>query len=385
MEEKNNGRPLHVCLLAGAYPPVRCGVGDYTARLAQTLAQSGVRVSVITSGPADGASPAGGVEVYPVVRSWGITGLKPLLAQLRQINPDVVHLQYPGTGFGRGLGPNVLFPWLAWQFPAMLRAITLHEYVMYSWRGKLRLWPALAAGQVRICTNQRDRHALRRWHAYWQTARVIPLGSVVDTGEPAGMKFKGHDIRYPEVCRSLIYFGTVMPNKGWDVLLPALRQLQSPGYRVRLDAVAELCPERHAFHARVEKLIQVLDLAGTVSFRGYLPAFAVHEVFKQSSGIAVAPFHGGASLNRSSLIALLRAGLAVVTTRPRRPLEGLRHGEHLWLVAPDQAQALAEGVRTLCDDPNLVRCLQAGARRAAARFAWPRIAQQHLKAYGAED
>ncbi len=31
-------RPIRVMLVSGSFPPMRCGVGDYTARLADELA-----------------------------------------------------------------------------------------------------------------------------------------------------------------------------------------------------------------------------------------------------------------------------------------------------------------------------------------------------------
>src|SRR5689334_904465 len=102
---------------------MRCGVGDYTARLAQALKDSGrARVAVLVAGR--GGEAQHGIELLR------IGGWSPLyaLAGLRAASrwkPDVVHMQFPTQGYGSH--------WLPWIFPLLLalcgiRAVqTWHE------------------------------------------------------------------------------------------------------------------------------------------------------------------------------------------------------------------------------------------------------------------
>ena len=372
MTAKHGFKNFHVCLICASFPPVRCGVGDYTARLAQALADAGARVSVVTSDPKEAPRVFSGVAVYPVVRSWAGRKTPALGRILQSLKPDCAAVMYPSLGYGRGLAPNFILGWLGKKFPACGRLLILHEYAMFSWLGRARLRPALAAAQAVVCTNHRDRRALRRHRLPKGRVRVIPLGSAVapaaDPSAPATFTSRSR-------C---VHFGAVMPNKGWETLLAAWQQLQGTGSKLQLEAIGALEPVRYAYHARVARDIARRCLFPGIRFTGYLPEEEVRKKFKNSSGVAVMPFRRGAQLNRSSLVAVLSAGLAVVTTRPPQALEGLRHGEHYWLVAPDDPQGLAEGIRQVSAEPKLRSRLQAGARQAAKRFAWARIARQML-------
>jgi glycosyltransferase involved in cell wall biosynthesis len=292
---------------------------------------------------------------------------------LQNLRPDSVHVMVPSLGYGRGWAPHLILGWLAENLPTCQRVLTLHEYAMYSPLGRWRLQGALRAAHKVVCTNHRDRRVLRHRQALPGKVRVIPLGSVV---APTA-RSQRPDV-FSGSSRRLVHFGTVMPNKGWETLLPAWQQLQQGGGAWQLEAVGALEPEQYAYHAAVAREIERRGLSAAVHFTGYLGHQQVRAAFKNSLGVAVLPFHGGAALNRSSLVTALCAGLAVVSTRPAQPLEGLRHGEHFWLVEPGDPRGLAAGIRRVAQDAQLRRHLQAGARRAAQRFAWPRIAAQTL-------
>ncbi|NTV52821.1 MAG: glycosyltransferase [Candidatus Firestonebacteria bacterium] len=363
----------HICLISGAYPPVRCGVGDYTARLAKALARAGARVSVVTSTAVHMPEKNPGVSVFPVISAWNARHLPELGRRLQALKPDSVHLMYPSLGFGRGWAPNLILGYLAKRLPTCARVLTLHEYAMFSKLGRWRLRPALVAAQVVVCTNHQDRRALRRERELRARVRVIPLGSAV-APDPSASRA----VKFNHRAATCVTFGTVMPNKGWETLLRAWQGLRRETAGLKLAVVGALEPERYAYHARVAREIKALDLSQDIRFTGYLAPADVQRVFKNSLGLAVMPFQPSALLNRSSLVAALCAGLAVVTTRPAQALEGLRHGENIWLVTPGDPAALAEGVRRVAADKLLRQRLQSGALRAARRFAWTRIARQTL-------
>lgn len=354
---------MRVCLVCGSWPPVRCGVGDYAHCLARALAgRAGGQVEVV---------------VLPPQRSWRGWAAGGAARRILGLRPDIVHLQYPSAGYGRGLAPNLLFGWLRLLGSAARCVLTVHEYQQYTLLGKLRLWPALALAQAVICTNHADRRAVRAFQPRVRNRlRVIPLGSSV-----------GHDLQARSGLKTgrgrrfwLAHFGTVMPNKGWEILLPALSLLAAEKVPVGLKVAGSLDPGRYAYHAQVAQEIKSRGLEGRVVFSGYLPPPDVGRVLRESCGLAVQPYTRGASLNRSSLVAVLAHGLAVMTTRPGRPLEHLRHGQEYWCVEPTPA-ALAQGIKDLLSAPSLVARLQAGARRAARRFAWSKIAGATLKVY----
>jgi len=90
--------PLRICLVSGTYPPARCGVGDYTERLAGALVDQGAEVSVITSSylePTSTANPT----VLPVVNSWAMGSGLEVVRRILQTQPQIVHFQFPTTEY----------------------------------------------------------------------------------------------------------------------------------------------------------------------------------------------------------------------------------------------------------------------------------------------
>lgn len=362
---------MQVCLISGSYPPIRCGVGDQTERLAAGLAQAGESVTVLTSQSVPATDNP--VKVLPVLPHWGMTRLPLLLEKVKRMKPDVVHLQYPSLGFGRGLAPNLLFPALRlWNLSAK-RVITLHEYDSLTWKGQWRLWPALRWAHRILCTNQRDLDEVAEKNpGFCDKLRLVPLGSTVGSQtDPAGSP--GPEDVFPQDGKTwLLHFGSVMPNKGWEVLVPALQRLRNEGRAVGVLVVSELQPAKYAYHQQVADLIQAAGLSQHIRFTGYLAAEQVSRTL-QAGRIAVQPYTDGARLNHSTFIAVLAHSLAVITTDPLYLLEEVKHGRQFWGVLPRDPKALADGIKHLLDQPELVDRLRNAAGQAAGYFSWQRI------------
>jgi glycosyltransferase involved in cell wall biosynthesis len=92
--------------------------------------------------------------------------------------------------------------------------------------------------------------------------------------------------------------------------------------------------------------------------------------------LIVLPFRDGVSLRRTTLMAALALGRAVISTRAAVPPAALHDGRHIVLVPPADAVALARAMVELADDPDRRRTLGEQARAAAGAFTWPAIAAQ---------
>jgi len=166
---------MRVLLVSGSYPPMPCGVGDYTAQLAKAFGRRGdVTVAVLTGIPAEGVVEEG-VELFPVVRTWGISDAPSIVRRIRRWRPDVVHIQYP-THYYRGI---------QWVLPMLVRIAngpvvqTWHEY--YSSRS----WPSVLnavspGGLVVVRPNYREK--MPRWYRWLirrKLLRYIPNASSI--------------------------------------------------------------------------------------------------------------------------------------------------------------------------------------------------------------
>ena len=92
---------MRIILISGSFPPMKCGVGDYTAQLAQALAGSpDTAVAVLADVAASKTQVAAPrLQVFPIAHGWTFSDLPEILRSVRRWRPDVIHVQYPGQGY----------------------------------------------------------------------------------------------------------------------------------------------------------------------------------------------------------------------------------------------------------------------------------------------
>ncbi len=367
-------------LVTGEYPPLRGGVGDYTAQLGQALAERGWDVAVVTS-----ALPGSDASVVPVrytVSSWGWALWQRLRVLRRSGWWGIVHLQYQTGAFGMHPGVNAL-PVFARPFPVVT---TFHDtrapYLFPkagAWRERVNRWLARSSAAV-IVTNPEDQAIVAQWDVPESRLCRIPIGAnIPPPRDPAGAR-ASLDVK-PETP-IVAFFGFRTAEKGLDTLVEALTCLPEPRPTLLLVG-AELADTDRAHRVDAERLrallaetsLRVLDL-------GFRPAQEVADLLAAADVVAL-PFRAGASLRNGTLVAALCCGAAVITTRPSRQewLDPLRDGEHLVLVPPNDPAALARALVALLGDAVRRNGLRRAAQAIAPLFAWERIAAQHEELY----
>ena len=88
------------------------------------------------------------------------------------------------------------------------------------------------------------------------------------------------------------------------------------------------------------------------------------------------PFSDGASYSRSSLIAAIHQGCAILTTEPSIEIDAFQHCQNLWLVERSSAESIQGALAHLLADREQLDSLRAGALELSQRFDWDRIAQK---------
>ncbi len=413
-------RPLRLTLVTGAWPPDRCGVGDYTATLARHLARLGARIVVVTSRRdafADGGEVAGQVAQAAVesgnpfdaavvrlrvMRSWGVQGAVGLLRAVLGARPDVVHIQYPTVGYGRGLLPNLL-PWLLKLVRPRLPVVTsVHEYLSYRRAGRARILIGAAGSAAVVCPDPANAAALARWRPLVPRTEVIPIGPAIEPAsppDPARRRALRGSVGVGEADCLAVYFGFVTRSKGVATLLRATamarRSLEGDpaGPRLRLVLLAAPVANDPAEAGVVEAVLALWRTLGGESlahWAGDLPAETV-SAWLSAADLAVLPFADGASPRRTTLLAALAHGLPVISTRPPTGAEGgvaqppppsaSTWLEALQLVPPEDPAALAEAMVTLARDRERRAALARRSGDLALGYDWPRIARQTCELY----
>jgi len=389
---------MRVCLITGEYPPMQGGVGDYTHELAHAMARQGADVVVLTSRQAGVQRDAedvlpGSLTVLPVVDHWDWRCWRAVRRVVRQLHPDVLHIQYQSAAYGLHPAINLL-PWYVRLQGARPKvAVTFHDLrvpYVFPKAGPLR-WSSVVElarrSDVSIVTNAED-HRVLSPYPFGERVQVIPIGSNVRVAPPAGYERATMRERWGYGTDDIVlcYFGFLNESKGGESLIQALSVLAEGRNNVHLlmigGRIGSSDPENRAYLERVESLIADLGLCDRVQWTGFTSQAEVSANF-MASDICVLPYRDGVSFRRGSFMAALAHGLPIVTTQPGLPLGELVNGENVMLVASDDAGALAETVAQLIETPHLRKRLADGARQLSLRFDWEQIARRTLEAYGA--
>lgn len=360
--------PMRILVFNPSYPPVRCGVGDYTRGLAVALAAAGNDVTVVTA--AQAAPPDDGPpRVVPLLRNWDVGEfVRRALPRVRRPRPDVVVSCFPAVVQTSRSRLLFLLPGLAKALLGRPRTVfILHEYVRIGETHRRWLQLALRTADQIVAVTEAERDAVLE-----RNPQLAP--KMVVRHNPPNVPIAPDDPAADEALRAtlgpadrplLAFFGFIWdPKKGFEELLAALARTDA-----ELVVTGSLEPG-NAYHAHIASEIERLDLAERVRWLGFLDEARVGHLLRAADVVAL-PFRGGAESGFTSMLAGLVNGAAVVTTQGTRNPPWLRDGETVLLVPEHDPEALAAAIVRVASDPALAARLRSGAR--ALSFGWDDI------------
>ncbi|MBI3536447.1 MAG: glycosyltransferase family 4 protein, partial [Chloroflexi bacterium] len=180
----------------------------------------------------------------------------------------------------------------------------------------------------------------------------------------------------------LCYLGFLNESKGGETLIRALALIPNAKLLMIGGQVGASDPTNAAYLARVQTLIDQLDLRARVIWTDYAPPEIVSAYFF-AADLCVLPYRDGASFRRGTLMAALAHGCAIITTIDQRQwtknftvnrpssnvhLPELVDEENCLLVEPDDPRALADAIQRAAHSRDLREKIRAGARTLAQNF-----------------
>ena len=403
---------MKVLFITGEYPPMRGGIADHVAVLRQALGRLDVSSAVLTSKSA--VDPSHGDDILPIVSNWSFSSWPLIVSSIKRTGADLVHLQYQTGAFSLSPAINLLPLWLrlAVGVPVITTMHDLREPYMFPKAGRLRRWAnsvLVRASTAVVATNPEDYYALlqtassRLWpFATSPTVVPIPLGNnlnpVSTDNIPKAIWRKDNGL--DEDGLVLCYFGMLNRTKGVDTLFKSLRLLLDGGVSCQLIMLGEDIGSsdrtNESYKDTVVSLASELGIEDKIVWTGYLSNEELSQAF-HASDICVLPFKDGASLRRSSLLAVLSHGVPVITTAPARSQETALDGSKMHdlsavfphiadgincLTAPPRSpEALAGAVRRLMDDPQFRHRLSMGGIEMAEKLSWEKMAERTVDMY----
>ena len=80
---------MRILIVTGSFPPMRCGVGDYTYRLVESLSMnSSNTLAVLTS--IEAGDQNNKYSIFAIIKKWSILEVFTYVSCLKRWQPDVV-------------------------------------------------------------------------------------------------------------------------------------------------------------------------------------------------------------------------------------------------------------------------------------------------------
>jgi glycosyltransferase involved in cell wall biosynthesis len=291
---------MHLTIVS-PFPPAITGIGQYGYHLTRALSQCGAfaRVTVLAGTQVNGETP-NHLGLTEVEYCWAPGQWKArtvILSRVKRLNPDLIWFNLGASVFGRS-------PWMnlsGWLTPMSVRrlgiptVVTLHELVELADLSALKApGGAFAAWGARLLTDiatQADVTCLTmRHYVDWLAARGVECMHI-----PIGA-YHEPELLAESDAQELLFFTTLAPFKGLELLLEAFPVLQKAYPQLRLTVAG-------ADHARFPNYARDLQErsngGGRVQWLGQIPEDDVLSLFRRAQ-VVVLPY--AASTGSSSVL-----------------------------------------------------------------------------------
>jgi phosphatidylinositol alpha 1,6-mannosyltransferase len=369
---------VRIALFSEVYWPMVSGVGVTLLRLTDALQARGHQVRVysatyalpggIPDRPEVHRSPSVPFFLYPDVQ-WAFPRIRDIVDDLAAFQPDIVHV---ATEFSLGIAGVKAARQLG--LPIIASAHT--DYDQYAARYGVT-W-ALRAGW----------HYMR-WF-YGQAHRVLCPSRIYEEAlhthgvTHTGIWSRGVD---PEV------FSPRYRSEGYraafgvgaeDLLVTYIGRIaREKNLGLLLEAWETLAPERGSAalvlvgRGPLEDDIRRREIPG-VHVSGLLQGAALSAAYASADVFA---FPSSTETFGNSLLEAMGSGLPSLVAASGGVLEFAEHGGNAWLVEPESAAAIADGLRRLLTDQALRQRLSAGALGTARARDWDAVYDRLLEDY----
>lgn len=287
---------------------MRCGVGDYSFNLAKAIiAYSNVRVGVLTSTQAEDTKLVEDIEVFPVIKKWGLYEINNVVKVINKWKPDIVHIQYPTQGYGRGLLP--------WIIP--LIAFCMQKKVVQTWHEgysrrdilKIVLKSIVPGCLVFVRPHYRENlHSQLRWVLWCKKTLFIPNASAIPYAELDQTEKKEFKKQYLNGQKRLVvFFGFIYPHKGVELLFEIADAANDQ------IVIAGEVDDKSEYFLKISNYATSKPWTGKVVITGYLPVSEIANLLAVADAV-ILPFRLGGGEWNTSLHGAILNGAFVITT-----------------------------------------------------------------------
>jgi len=352
---------MRVLMITGSYPPMKCGVGSYTKKLATVIAECyKVEVTVLTDKRASQASEENGVTVVPIMNGWQLTEFFKIVQLVKHLKPDVVHIQYPTQGYLDRLSTRFL-PLLI-HFLGAPCVQTWHEPILRV----SGVWLSIGADALVIVKEELMAHIpwLTRIAIFSAKPFWVPCASLLPAivlQESERLEIRNRYVSNDELL--LVYYGFVAPLKGVETLFEITAQTGA-----KLLMVCDFQSD-DIYHQLLLDLIVSMGIETKVNIVGFLPDDQLVSVLAASDAV-VLPFKSGARDWNTTVASASAQGVFVLTTS--FICNGYNKEQNIYYAKPGNTEEMVLAIKKYAG--HYIPC-------RSSMSEWESIADEHVRIY----
>ena len=335
---------MNILFISGVYPPEACGIGDYTYKLVTAMEMTDTNIHVLAN------------------ISWSLSNFSEVSQQIKNINPDVIHIQYPSVGFGTSLIPQLL----SLRYKTV---VTIHEFSQAHILRKISLLPFSLRADL-IFTNGFEQKAFNKlffWSRRINKQVIIPIGS--------NIKPNNNEILFTERDNNtIVNFGQIRPNKGLEDIVSLARQIKQKNLQYKVLVLGQVLGKFEDYYKSLREESKDLRIEWKINE-------SEETISNILSGnlIAYLPFPDGASERRGSLLAALANKMLVFTTTGEQTTDALKE----IIIDVPSINNLVEylGKQPQLDFYAIWRFLTSASSSYIKKLDWANISDLHLDFY----
>lgn len=362
---------MHLAIVS-PFPPSITGIGQYGYHVARSLASSRLfsQLTILAGSVKNGQHPnhLGLTEIDYCWQPDSLNARQIILSRLKRLNPDLIWFNLGASIFGKSPLSNLsgLFTPMsaARRFPTV---VTLHEVVELADLHALNApGGSLAPLGARLLTSiatQADVVCLTMQHyADWLSARGVECTHI-----PIGAYHEPELLNESDACE-LLFFTTLAPYKGLELLIEAFTGLRSEYPHLRL-TIAGTAHTRFPNYA--QELKSRFDKTHGIQWLGQVSEDAVKDLFRQAR-IVILPY--AASTGSSSVLYQAATWGRAIVASDLHEIRKITVENNLQVefFENNSVESLCDSIRLLLNSPSL--------RRAQAQHNFNSIQQLRPKA-----
>lgn len=353
--------------IVSTYPPTRCGIARFTASHLEAIRDADpdieVHVARIVDTPNGAASPPVTMEFDPA----SAVGLRAAARHLNRL--DLAIISHEFGIFGPDDGEAVVELAMTLDVPAIT---VLHTVLPEPTARQLRITRQLAEMTTPVvlcrsaCEMLVDRYGIDE-----RVIETIPHGAHWSTQPPGEPPY-----------RKLITWGLLGPGKGLERAIEAVALLGDTDPPVTYQIVGRTHPNvvRHSgysYRRGLEQMVRDLGLSDRIEFIDrYVSDDELFGLIRDAD-VVVVPYDNTEQVSSGVITEAVGIGRPVVATRFPYSEEML--GTGAGVVVDHDPRALAEGIRSLIDDPAAYRRACEASTDLSRRISWRTVGRQYSR------